>query len=122
MMNESIYKFNSIIRFSGIYCFPTAQIVIVNSFQRKSGGPEPVLQTMGGLVLAVDQVLPGRMGRTDGLLAVRADLRVEVLVVSELRLAAAVGPPVCWTPNGGLAMPVATGILYLHTRVSQGSV
>lgn len=74
---------------------------------------------MGGLVPAVDQVLPGRVG---GRLAVGADLPAAVLVVSELRRAAAVGPGVCWTPDGGLAMPVTTGILYLDMPVSLGEL
>lgn len=74
---------------------------------------------MGGLVPAVDQVLPGRVG---GRLAVGADLPAAVLVVSELRRAAAVGPGVRWTPDGGLAMPVTTGILYLDISVSLGEL
>ena len=70
---------------------------------------------MGGLVPAVDHELPGRVG---GRLAVGADLPRAVLVVGELWRAAAVGPRVCGTPDGGLAMPVATGILYLYMSVS----
>lgn len=47
-----------------------------------------------------------------------ADLPRPVLVVSEERRAAAVGPGVCGTPDGGLAVPVATRILYLDISVS----
>lgn len=47
-----------------------------------------------------------------------ADLPRSVLVVSEEWRAAAVGPGVCGTPDGGLAMPVATGVLYLDISVS----
>lgn len=47
-----------------------------------------------------------------------ADLPGPELVVSELWRAAAVGPGVCGTPDGGLAMPVTTGVLYLDIFVS----
>lgn len=47
-----------------------------------------------------------------------ADLPRAVLVVSEVWRAAAVGPGVRGTPDGGLAMPVATGVLYLDMCVS----
>lgn len=47
-----------------------------------------------------------------------ADLPGSVLVVSEMWRAAAVGPGVRGTPDGGLAMPVTTGVLYLDMSVS----
>lgn len=47
-----------------------------------------------------------------------ADLPRPVLVVSEVWRAATVGPGVSRTPDGGLAMPVTTGILYLDISVS----
>lgn len=70
---------------------------------------------MGGLVPAVDHEFPRRVG---GRLAVGADLPRPVLVVSEVWRAAAVGPGVRGTPDGGLAMPMTTGILYLDVLVS----